>query len=70
MSSAAQIEANRANAQFSTGPRTTEGKAASASNSTKLGLYAKQAVLLNETDQAEYAALEAKLAEINRAASR
>lgn len=62
MSSAAQIEANRANAQFSTGPRTTEGKSASASNSTKLGLYAKQAVLLNETDQAEYAALESAYA--------
>ena len=38
MSSTAQIEANRANAQHSTGPRTEEGKAASRYNAMKTGL--------------------------------
>ena len=40
MSTTAQIAANRANAQFSTGPRTDEGKAASARNSYRHGLFA------------------------------
>ena len=40
MASQAQIEANRANAQRSTGPRTPAGKARAASNSFKHGLYA------------------------------
>ena len=62
MTSPAQIEANQANAQSSTGPRTPEGKTASASNSTKLGLYAKQAVLLTEKDHAEFATLESAYA--------
>ena len=57
MSSAAQIEANQANAQLSTGPVTPEGKARSSANSTKLGLYAKQAVLLTEADHQEFQAL-------------
>ena len=35
-----QIEANRRNAQHSTGPRTPEGKAASSANATKFGLFA------------------------------
>ncbi len=39
MSSAAQIAANIANAQHSTGPRTEEGKAASSRNATKSGLF-------------------------------
>ena len=46
----AQIIANTANAQLSTGPITPEGKARSAGNATKLGFYAKQAVLLTEED--------------------
>lgn len=54
MSSTPQIEANRANSQLSTGPRTPEGKAASSSNSTKLGFYAKQAVLLTPEDHADF----------------
>lgn len=62
MSSTAQIEANRANAQHSTGPRTSEGKAASSANATKLGLYAKQAVLLTPQDHADYEALESAYA--------
>ncbi len=59
MSTPAQIEANQANAQLSTGPRTPEGKAHSAANSTKLGLYAKQAVLLPAEDHQEFATLTA-----------
>jgi hypothetical protein len=39
MPSEAQIAANRANAQSSTGPRTPEGKAQSAFNSLGLGLF-------------------------------
>jgi len=45
MASEAQIAANRANAQRSTGPRTEAGKAASAQNGLKHGLCAKEAVL-------------------------
>ena len=59
MSSLAQIEANQANSQLSTGPRTPEGKARSSANATKLGLYAKQAVLLTEADHQEFDALTA-----------
>ncbi len=40
MASSAQIAANRANAQRSTGPTSPEGKARAASNSFKHGLYA------------------------------
>jgi hypothetical protein len=36
-----QLDANRANARKSTGPRTAQGKAASAANALKTGLYAK-----------------------------
>ena len=39
MSTAAQIAANRANAQHSTGPRTEEGKAASSRNACRHGLF-------------------------------
>ena len=59
MSTVAQIEANIANSQLSTGPRTPEGKARSAFNSTKLGLYAKQAVLLTAEDHQAFEALNA-----------
>jgi hypothetical protein len=41
MSTDAQISANRANSQHSTGPRTEEGKAASARNGLTLGLFTK-----------------------------
>jgi len=40
MSTMAQIAANRANAQLSTGPRTEEGKAASSRNAYRHGLFA------------------------------
>jgi hypothetical protein len=48
MSSAAQIVANRANAEHSTGPRTPEGKQRSAANSTRHGLASGSAVLPQE----------------------
>ena len=46
MSTQAQIEANRANAQLSTGPRTIEGKAASSKNARTHGLTSKDLVIL------------------------
>jgi hypothetical protein len=48
MTTQAQIEANRANAQKSTGPRTPEGKATVAQNAVKHGLLARTAVLHGE----------------------
>ncbi len=48
MSSQKQIDANCANAQLSTGPKTTEGKAASRLNALKHGLTAQDAVLACE----------------------
>ncbi len=53
MATEVQIEANRANAQKSTGPRTPEGKAAVAQNALKHGLRARAAVLQGE-DWEEY----------------
>ena len=50
--SEAQLAANRANAQKSTGPRTEEGKAASSQNAVKHGLYAYTDVLEGETREA------------------
>jgi hypothetical protein len=59
MASPAQITANRANAQSSTGPRSAEGKAASSCNSLKLGLYARSMILPGE-DPAEFEQLTAE----------
>ena len=55
MATPAQITANRANAQKSTGPRTPEGKSASRFNALKHGLDAESLVLPGE-DPAEYEA--------------
>jgi hypothetical protein len=41
MATDAQVAANRLNAQESTGPRTTEGKAVVAQNAVKHGLLAR-----------------------------
>jgi hypothetical protein len=51
----AQTKANRANAQFSTGPTSAEGKATSARNAVKHGLTGNT-VLLDSDDQADYQA--------------
>src|SRR5262249_36778021 len=51
MSSAAQIAANQRNAQFSTGPKTEAGKAASSANSRKHGLCAKIPLLKSENPE-------------------
>jgi hypothetical protein len=56
MSSIRQIEANRRNAQLSTGPRTAQGKAISSMNALKYGIYAESSVLPGE-DKAAFAAL-------------
>ncbi|MCU0915713.1 MAG: hypothetical protein MUC88_14290 [Planctomycetes bacterium] len=48
MTSAAQVQANRANAQKSTGPRTPEGKAIVARNAVQHGLLAWQVVTAGE----------------------
>src|ERR1035437_5807203 len=52
MSTLRQIEANRRNAQHSTGPISVTGKAASSMNALKTGIHAKSLVLPSE-DQAE-----------------
>ena len=57
MSTPAQVAANQANAQLSTGPRTAEGKTASAANATQHGFYSKNAVLLNELEHSQFQSL-------------
>ena len=58
MASPAQIAANQANAQKSTGPRSVEGKSASRFNALKLGIDAASVIIPGE-DPAEYEALAA-----------
>ena len=53
MTTETQIIANRTNAQKSTGPRTSQGKAAASQNSIKHGLLANQNVISSES-QAEF----------------
>ena len=52
MATLAQVEANRRNAQHSTGPKTTTGKTRSSMNALRHGLYADTAVLSNENADA------------------
>jgi hypothetical protein len=54
MATEAQIEANRANAQKSTGPRTPEGKEKAAQNALKHGLFTRETVIRGE-DEGEFA---------------
>ncbi len=54
MATEAQIEANRRNAERSTGPRTAAGKAVVAQNAVKHGLLGEQVVVEGE-DRARYA---------------
>jgi hypothetical protein len=56
MASPAQLAANRANAQKSTGPRSVEGKSASRFNALKHGIDAASPVIPGE-DPAEYESL-------------
>ena len=56
MASAAQIDANRRNAQQSTGPRTEEGKAHSSGNAVKHGLNSRR-FFVREDEQEEFASL-------------
>ncbi len=53
MATEAQISANRRNAQKSTGPRTSEGRAAVSQNAVKHGLLARQNVISSES-QADF----------------
>ena len=48
MSSIKQIEANRLNAEKSTGPRTTEGKSVVAANALKHGIFARSPAIVGE----------------------
>src|SRR5450755_3358793 len=52
MSTPAQAAANLANAQFSTGPTSDAGKAASSQNALKHGLTAKTILLPGEDEEA------------------
>src|ERR1700674_4850944 len=60
MATQSQIEANRRNAQHSTGPRTAEGKAVSSMNALKSGIDAESSVIPGE-DAAALAALTERL---------
>src|SRR5260370_24913320 len=60
MTSQRQIEANRLNAERSTGPRTPDGKERVASNALKHGLTGKRVVLPNE-DPEEFDAFRSAL---------
>jgi len=60
MATPAQVAANQANSQKSTGPTSPAGKARSSRNSFKHGLYSKELVLPNE-DPAELDRLRASL---------
>ena len=51
MSSLRRIEANRQNAQRSTGPKTAEGKARVAQNAVTHGLFSRQSLLPDEDPQ-------------------
>jgi hypothetical protein len=51
MTTEAQVNANRANAQKSTGPRTAEGKAVVAQNAVKHGFWAQEVVIKGEDPQ-------------------
>jgi hypothetical protein len=73
MATEAQVEANRANAQKSTGPRTPEGKEKAAQNALKHGLLARHAVTAGEdTDDYELLRdqLDAELAPVGLVESR
>jgi hypothetical protein len=51
MATAAQVEANRSNAQKSTGPRTPEGKETASQNAITHGLFAREGALRGEDEE-------------------
>jgi hypothetical protein len=59
----ARAEASRRNGARSRGPKTPEGKARSARNALKHGLRSEKYAVLPDEDRAEFAALEAALAD-------
>ncbi len=61
MASAAQVAANRRNAQKSTGPRTEAGKATSARNALRHGLTAEALVIYDEREE-DFCAFHAEMA--------
>ena len=63
MSTQAQLDANRQNSKKSTGPKTAEGRAASAANSTRHGLTANPTTIFenNPNERSQYDSLKAKL---------
>ena len=63
MASAAQLLANQLNAQKSSGPKTTEGKATSATNSIRHGLNSTPETLFaaNPSERTQYLELKAEL---------
>src|SRR5215469_6062248 len=65
MATIKQIDANRRNAQFSTGPRTAEGKQISSQNALKTGIYAEAEVIPGEQPES-LAALTAEYYEHHR----
>src|SRR5215210_1681738 len=68
MSSAARALANRTNAQSSTGPRTSEGKAVVRLNAVAHGMASKSIVLPHES-QEEYDAVRQSLIDDHKPAS-
>jgi hypothetical protein len=64
MASVAQIQANRLNAQKSTGPRTAEGKERASRNALKHGLLAREVVIAGEDPEEFELYREGMLAEL------
>jgi hypothetical protein len=62
MATEAQIAANRANAQKSTGPQTVDGKAKVGQNAVKHGLFSQKNVVISE-NQVEFDLLEGEMLE-------
>lgn len=64
MTAPARLQANRANARHSTGPRTVEGKAVAAQNALKHGLFSRTVALAHEDPEVFQALLDNLNAEL------